>query len=171
MAFFFEKPLGYRPSLYVHARFLGNYTASDISKYDNPDLEVYLNNFYDFSINYSYLLFNFRGWDYRASLGAGIFEADVSSNQNGGAPDASSSVRRVTEYVIPLQVSTGRVVYKRLEFELGYRYNHTTSDVLDLHNMNWNKDKYGFAFVGFKYLLGEKDYRFWKNGECPTIKK
>jgi hypothetical protein len=169
-AVFFEKPLGYRPSLYVHARFLGNYTATDISRNGNADLTVKLDRFYDFSLNYSYLLFNIRGWDYRASLGVGVFEANVSSNQFTPSNESSLNYRRVTEYIIPLQLTTGRVLYKRFELELGYRYNHTTSDVLDLHKMKWNKDKYGFAFVGIKYLLGEKDYRFFKEGECPTTK-
>ncbi len=157
----FEKPLGYRPSIYINYRSLGKYNSSELSRNSTTNVVVDFDKFYDASINFSYLLFDFRGWDYKASLGLGFVHAEVSSNQQIS--------KTVDDYIIPIQVSTGRVLYKRLEFEAGYRYIHTTTDILDLYKMKYNKDKYGFIFIGFKYLLGKKDYRFYKEGECPTV--
>jgi hypothetical protein len=171
MAFNFEKPLGYRPALYINVRTLGKFTSSDLDRYNNKDLKITIHKFYDASINFSYLLFNIRGWDYKASLGLGFVNAEVSSNEDLDPTNNQEIRKEINDYIIPIQVSTGRVIYKRLEFELGYRYTHTTTDILDLHKLKYNKDKYGLMYVGFKYLLGKKDYRFYKEGECPTIEQ
>lgn len=160
IALAFEKPLGYRPSLYLHFRFLGNYGQwNNVLGYASQ-----LSNAYDFSLNYSYMLYDWYGWQYRASLGIGSL-----SNQYEIKGPLGNFNEKNSSVITPLQISTGRVLKNRWELEIGYRYYIAWDDNIE-GLVNKNKyDKYGFTFVGIKYLLGEKDYRFQRKDSCPTV--
>lgn len=165
-----EKPLGYRPSLIINFRNMGNYhsamlnVSQDAMGPKEANTHINIQHSLDLSISYSFMFWDFRGWQYRASAGVGFLRNDV---------DVSDTLYRnviTSTGVLPLQVSTGRVLWKRFELEIGYRYYFAFSDKVDgLAHLN-TFDKYTFAFVGVKYLIGEKDYRFQKKGSCPTVK-
>lgn len=161
---YFEKPLGYRPSLSINFRTKGNYFSSVLDK-EIGTLAVEsseLKNSYDLSINFNYLLFDWSGWLYKSSVGLGF--VNNSFKLNNYTPITTES----TTAIIPIQLSTGRQVYKRFELELGYRYYLGLDNKIEGIAFNNKFDKYSYAFVGLKYLIGEKDYRFQKKGSCPS---
>jgi hypothetical protein len=163
---YFEKPLGYRPSLSINFRTMGNYASSVLDK-EMGTLAVEsstLKSSYDLSINFNYLLFDWYGWLYKSSVGLGFVNNRFELN---------NYVTRETESttaIVPLQISTGRKIYKRFELELGYRYYLGLNNKIDGIAFNNTFDKYSYVFAGVKYLIGEKDYRFQKKGDCPTVK-
>lgn len=164
-----EKPLGYRPYLIFNLRNMGNYHSSmlnvslDAMSPKEANTLISIQHSLDVSASYSFMFWDFRGWQYRASAGIGFLRNDV---------DVSDTLYRnviTSTGVLPFQLSTGRVLWKRYELEIGYRYYLAFSDKVDgLAHLN-TFDKYTFAFVGVKYLIGEKDYRFQKKGSCPTV--
>jgi hypothetical protein len=162
---YFEKPLGYRPSLSINFRTMGNYSSSVLDK-ELGTLAVEsseLKSSYDLSINFNYLLFDWYGWLYKSSVGLGFVHNGFQLN------NYTPIITESTTAVIPLQLSTGRQVYKRFELELGYRYYLGLDNKIEGIAFNNKFDKYSYAFVGLKYLIGEKDYRFQKKGSCPSV--
>lgn len=160
IAFAFEKPLGYRPSIYLHFRLLGNYGQwnSDLGYASKISKSI------DFSLNYKHLLFDWYGWEYCGSIGLGIL-----SNEYAITSLSKSIQNENTSVITPIQFSTGRVIKKRWEFELGYRYYIAWDNNIEglIHKNDY--DKYAFTYVGIKYRLGEKDYRFKRSDSCPTV--
>lgn len=163
---YFEKPLGYRPSLSINFRSMGNYSSSVLDK-EQGLLWVEtskLKSSYDLSINFNYLLFDWYGWQYKSSIGIGFVNNEFELNNY--FPNTTNS----STTIIPLQISTGRALIKRFEIEIGYRYYlGLDNDIEGIENKN-TFDKYAYAFLGLKYLIGEKDYRFQKKNSCPTVK-
>ncbi len=162
---YFEKPLGYRPSLSINFRTMGNYSSSVLDKeigtlaVESSDLK----RSYDLSVNFNYLLFDWYGWQYKSAIGIGFVNNGFELNNY-----TSMRTESITA-IVPLQLSTGRKVYKRFELEFGYRYYLGLDNEIEGIAFNNKFDKYAYAFVGLKYLLGEKDYRFRKKGSCPTV--
>lgn len=166
----FEKPLGYRPLIYLNFRSMGRYTQSHLennssilfSEVIRRNTSTEIESSFDFSINYSYLFWEFKGWQYRASAGLGVYENKIRIT------DTVTTNIRNNELIVPIQLSTGRSLFKRIEVEFGYKYYIAFSDQIDGFAVNNNYDKYSYAFVALKYMFGEKDYRFMKKGSCPT---
>ena len=118
---------------------------------------------YDLSLNYSYLVFELKGWQYRVSAGIGYTQNELLLT------DSVQRTQNYTSVILPLQISTGRNIYKRFDIEFAYRY-YIAKNNIDGYVLNNNYDKYSYAFVALKYMFGEKDYRFMKKGSCPTAK-
>ncbi len=166
--FSFEKPLGYRPSLALTFRTMGNYESSILNS-SNLSTDIIAQNTktkiqssYDFSLNYSYMFYDWYGWQYRASLGLGFV------NNKIDVSDTTLRSIKTSTPIIPIQLSTTRVLKKRWEMEIGYRYYLGLANKIEGVAYNNTLDKYSFLFLAIKYRLGEKDYRFQKSNACPT---
>lgn len=161
----FEKPLGYRPSLILNFRTMGKYSSSVLNQ--DPEtpqvISSSLKKSYDLSINFNYLLFDWYGWQYKSAIGIGFV------NNSSILTNYTTSNAESTTAILPFQISTGRVLKKRFEIEFGYRYYLAFDNNIEGVSNKNKFDKYAFAFVGLKYLIGEKDYRFQKKGSCPTV--
>ena len=163
----FEKPLGYSSSLNINFRTRGRYEQSKLNS--NIDLNSFyiikseIQKSYDLSLNYSYLVFELKGWQYRVSAGIGYTQNELLLT------DSVQRTQNNTSVILPLQISTGRNIYKRFDIEFAYRY-YIAKNNIDGYVLNNNYDKYSYAFVALKYMFGEKDYRFMKKGSCPTAK-
>lgn len=156
--FTFEKPLGYRPAIALNIRGLGNYKSDIMAKNISSELTSSI----DFSLNYSYMVYDWYGWQYRLGAGLGFV-----INTTDVRDTLLHSVKTSTP-IIPLQISTTRVLKKRWELEFGYRYYLGLGNKIEGVAIKNTLDKYSFLFVGLKYRLGEKDYRFKRNDSCPT---
>ncbi len=164
----FEKPLGYRPSLNINFRTRGRYEQSELN--NNIDLNSSLitksviQKSHDLSLNFSYLIFELKGWEYRVSSGLGYVQNELLLT------DSVQRSQNVSSIILPLQISTSRNIYKRFDIEFAYRYYFTDKNIFDGYILNNTYDKYSYAYVALKYMFGEKDYRFMKKGSCPTAK-
>lgn len=164
--FSFEKPLGYRPALALTFRTMGKYESINL-KTDNPDFITThtistLKSSYEFSLNYSYMVYDWYGWQYRAGVGIGFVNNTIDVTDT-----ILKSIKSSTP-IIPIQISTTRVLKKRWEMEIGYRYYLGIDNKIEGVAYNNTLDKYSFLFLAIKYRLGEKDFRFKRSDSCPT---
>ncbi len=165
--FSFEKPLGYRPSLNINFRTRGRYEQSVLN--NTIDLnnglitKSEIQKSHDLSLSFSYLFFELKGWQYRVSAGLGYSQNELLLT------DSVQRTQNFSSVILPLQISTGRNIYKRFDIEFAYRY-YIANNTIDGYVLNNNYDKYSYAFIALKYMFGEKDYRFMKKGSCPTAK-
>lgn len=167
--FSFEKPLGYRPALALTMRAMGKYKSSVLNS-SNLSTDIIaqqtsseLTSSFDFSLNYSYMIYDWYGWQYRAGLGIGFV------NNTIDVTDTILHSVKTSTPIIPLQVSTTKVLKKRWEMEIGYRYYLGLDNTIEGIAYNNTLDKYSFLFLAIKYRLGEKDYRFQRGDTCPTV--
>lgn len=168
LGFSFEKPLGYRPALALNIRAIGKYKSSILNSTNlNSDVVAQktsseLTSSIDFSLNYSYMIYDWYGWQYRAGVGIGFV------NNTMDVYDTLYHQVKTSTPIIPLQVSTTKVLKKRWEMEIGYRYYLGLDNTIEGIAYNNTLDKYSFLFLAIKYRLGEKDYRFQRGDTCPT---
>ena len=109
------------------------------------------------------MIYDWYGWQYRAGLGIGFVNNAIDVTDT-----ILHSVKTSTP-IIPLQVSTTKVLKKRWEMEIGYRYYLGLDNTIEGIAYNNTLDKYSFLFLAIKYRLGEKDYRFQRGDTCPTV--
>ena len=157
--FSFEKPLGYRPAIAITMRGMGKYKSlgSNIKNTSST-----LTSSFDLSLNYSYMIYDWYGWQYRIGTGIGFV------NNKMDIRDSALSTVKTSTPILPLQISTTRVLKKRWELEFGYRYYLGLDNKIEGIAYKNTLDKYSFLYVAIKYRLGEKDYRFKRSDTCPT---
>lgn len=166
--FSFEKPLGYRPALALTFRTMGNYESSVLNSTSlatdiiAQNTKTKIQSSFDFSLNYSYMFYDWYGWQYRASVGLGFV------NNTMEVSDTIVRSIKTSTPIIPIQLSTTRVLKKRWEMEIGYRYYLGLANKIEGVAYNNTLDKYSFLFLAIKYRLGEKDFRFQRGDTCPT---
>lgn len=166
--FSFEKPLGYRPALALTMRTMGKYKSSVLNSSNlNTDIiaqntNIELTSSLDVSLNYSYMIYDWYGWQYRLGVGIGFV------NNTIDVRDTALHTVKTSTPIVPLQISTTRVLKKRWEMEFGYRYYLGLDNKIEGIAYNNTLDKYSFLYVALKYRLGEKDFRFKRSDTCPT---
>ncbi len=84
-------------------------------------------------------------------------------------PGNTYNKRPTYELIVPLTVSAKRKLSETIDIGLGYRYYIGFVDNMDGFYANNNNDKYSYIYAGLYFNIGEKDYRFKRTKDCPSV--